>query len=158
MTHIGMSYEDWRAQYGNPFGLTHDSATRSLMTRHAHSLAADGMVGIGGGVTSYPMLSPHLGNVRPDRLIDRKGRGMQSIASMYQHAIYASFQLEDTDPRMWYDLDVEERRKAAAEGCPARKRRVIPKDRVPQLSYYYRNRAKVRAQQAAYRARTGRKD
>lgn len=122
MTRVGMDYDEWRAQYGNPLGLTHDKATRSLMVKHIHSVAAEGMRGVGAGAaTNHPKVPiktlPKVGDV------NLKLSNNLELAALYYGA---------PEEEYW----------VTHEG-----------DRSPQLSYYYRNRDKVRAYQKRYKDR-----
>lgn len=132
MTKPGMSYDAWRAQFGNPLGLTHDMASHALVAKHTHLIAEDGMKGAGGEAgRTFPKVPINTPMTRAD-----KGGPLGETLEIFD--LYFGLTPEDEH---YYLSDV---------GTP---RRVLPKDRDPQLSYYYRNREKIIAYQAAYRER-----
>lgn len=122
MTHVAMTYEAWRAQFGNPLGLTHDVPTRAFMIRHIHAIADDGMKGNGAGAAvNHPVHPvsklPKVGDV------NNAFSNNLELAALYYGA---------PEEEYWVTHDG---------------------DRSPQLAYYYRNRERIRAQQAKYKAR-----
>ncbi len=147
MTHIGMTHAEWRQQFGNPLGLTHDRASNLLMKKHIHYLAEDGMKGLNcGSANAWPVIGPDMAKSRPNRLIGPDGKPKDLIVTVYMK-IGGVTQLFGEDPAR----DEVTMSKRAA--MPYLNWHVKPGARSASLSYYYRNREKVRQYQQARRAR-----
>jgi hypothetical protein len=127
MTHIGMTYDDWRAQFGNTLGLTHDSVAHRYMVANIRRPAREGMVGFYcGAAENHPAKS----SVNPT--VNSVNRPLASTLELF------SLYYGDKEDVETYMPDPDE------GGPPSIARRVQPRDRSTSLRWYYRNREKVR--------------
>jgi len=140
-----MTYADWRKQFGNPLGLIHDGISHRLMRKNIKLLSAEGMKGASGAVTAWPVLCSGLDKIRPNRLIGNDGKPMELVVSAYIKVggITQLFGEEVDHASVTY----------SKRGALRYNGAILPGARSYSLSYYYRNREKVRAYQQARRAR-----